>query len=65
MKTIKLRKNILSEQIYSNLQNKGSTARPNLIESRLDEITCGTPVLRLTQSLVIGGKAVSRGQWPW
>ena len=35
------------------------------LQSSSEDVACGTPVLGLTQSLVFGGKAVSRGQWPW
>lgn len=30
-----------------------------------ENIACGTPSLGLTQSLIIGGMASARGQWPW
>ena len=78
-KTIKLRKNILSGQIYSDLPNKRTTqnvvsSKPTFkpfsfdygasIESS-ENVACGTPVLGLTQSLVFGGRAATRGQWPW
>lgn len=75
---MKLRKNILSGQIYSSSPSKepnekGSATKPIVkpltVEpthgdkiKKLENIACGTPELGLTQSLVIGGKAIARGQ---
>lgn len=49
-----------------------ATVKPFIIEPQhgassgiSEKVTCGIPVLGLAQSLVIGGKAASRGQWPW
>ena len=52
-------------QLNNNKFPTKPTVQPNYIESPAEDVACGTPILGLAQSLVFGGKAVSRGQWPW
>lgn len=55
----------LHQQSHNNKFTTKPTLKPNNIESSAEDVACGIPVLGLTQSLVVGGKETSRGQWPW
>lgn len=52
--------------VRQNNQAQTAAKKPaNINPPVSNEITCGTTIRRSSQSLVIGGKEVSRGEWPW
>jgi len=52
------------QQPYNIVQQESRPGN-NVNQFQSDDAVCGVPVVGQSQSLVIGGQAAARGQWPW